>query len=362
MQEQLSFLCDNHFDYTHVIPWQELPLPDEPFVGDWEEYIKDISRKGLPALLPQKLVQLNFPVKEDMSKNANYQLATRRGVEPLLMPEATGVELEEPGNIEIYLYQTIAGRIPVIQVTNRNDFETLVRVFFHKNEPVPVPSSMGACMITGYNNWDRVKKYKEKWHSDNGYIECMDLLWQLEFERMKSQTGLYQDKFLILSDKEYSNVPGEMLGIRGDEWRRLSLVIRREHEAAHYCTLRFFGSARNNLLDELIADYMGIVAAAGRYTARWFLCFMGLEDYPAFRSGGRLVNYLENKELSGEAFEALKSYVKNAAWNLEAFSKKFAPGVYQDEGKYKMLLALSKMNFIELASEGMEKQLLKKGL
>ena len=361
MQEQLSFLRENQFDHTHVIPWQELPLTDEPFVRDWEEYIQDITRMGLPALLPQKLVQLNFPVKEGMSKNVNYQLATRRGVDTLLMPEATGVELEEPGNIEIYLYQTIAGRIPVIQVTNRNDFETLVRVFFHKNEPVPIPSSMGACMITGYNNWDRVKKYKEKWHSDNGFKENMDLLWQLEFEKMKSQTELYQDKFLILSDKEYSNVSAEMLGIPGDEWRRLSLVIRREHGGTHYCTLRFFGSARNNLLDELIADYMGIVAAAGRFTARWFLCFMGLEGYPAFRSGGRLVNYLKNNELSGEAFEALKSYVKNAARNLEAFSEKYAPEIYQGEGKYKMLLAISKMNFIELASENMEKLLLEKG-
>ncbi|HBC91919.1 MAG TPA: hypothetical protein DCZ10_03195 [Pelotomaculum sp.] len=107
---------------------------------------------------------------------------------------------------------------------------------------------------------------------------------------------------------------------------------------------------------------MGIVAAAGSYMARWFLCFMGLENYPVFRSGGRLVNYLKNKELSGDAFEALTAYVKDAARNLETFSEKYGPGMYQGEGKYKMLLALSKMNFIELASENMEKQLLKNGL
>ena len=359
MHEQLLFLRENHFKHTQIKTWQEFPLADEPFVKAWEGYIKDISRVGLLSELPKKLIQLNFPVKEGMSKNSNYQLATRNGGDSLLMPEATGAELVEPGNIEVYLYQTIAGRIPVIQVNNRNDFETLVRVFSYKNEPVPIPASMGACMIKGYNNWDRVKKYKEKWHNENNYMENMDFLWKLEFEKMKSQKELYQDKFLILSDKEYSNVPAEMLGIAGDEWRRLSLVIRREHEAAHYCTLRFFGSALNHLLDELIADYMGIVAAAGKYTAHWFLCFMGLENYPDLRSGGRLVNYLENKELTNEAFEALKSYVKNAARNLEAFSEKYAPEVYQGEGKYKMLLAMSKMNLIELASEDMEKRLLK---
>jgi len=362
LQERLSFLLENFFDHTRVKRWKEIPLQDDLFVQDWEEYIKDISQQGFLVSLQQRLVQLNFPVREGIGQSSNYQRATRRGADTSAMPEATGVELVDPGSIEVYLYQTLAGRIPVMQVRNRIDFETLVRVFAHRNEPVVIPPSMGACMIKGYNNWDRVKKYKEKWHSDNGYKENSDLLWKLEFEKMKSQTEFYRDTFLILSDKEYSNVPAEMLGISGDEWRRLSLLIRREHEATHYCTLRFWGSARNHLLDEMIADYMGLVAATGRYRAQWFLCFMGLEDYPAYRTGGRLANYLINRELSGEAFKELQSYINNAARNLEIFSDKYASVVYQGEGKYQMLLAMSKMNLIELASEDMERKLLKNGL
>lgn len=362
MQEQLSFLLENHFDHTHTMGWNQIPPPDELFISDWQGYIKDFSRQGSIVSLRQNLVQLNFPVNAGMSKNSNYQLATRSGADTSAMPEATGVELEEPGKLKIYLYQTLSGKIPVIQVNNRNDFETLVRVFAHRNEPVLIPPSMGACMIKGYNNWDRVKKYKDKWLSDNGYQETPDLLWRLEFEKIKSQTELYRDSFLILSDKEYSNVPAEMLGIADDEWRRLSLVLRREHEATHYCTLRFWGSARNHLLDELIADYMGLVAATGRYRAHWFLCFMGLEDYPAYRTGGRLANYLKDRQLSGEAFEELKSYIYNAARNLEIFSDRYGPCICEGEGKYQMLLAMAKMNLIELASENMEKKVLKNGL
>ena len=353
MHEQLSFLLENNFDHSRVQPWEELPLQDELFVRDWEGYISDITQQDPLAALKKRLVQLNFPVKEGMSKNRNYQLATRRGADISLMPEATGVELEDSAGMEVYLYQTLAGRIPVIQVGKRRDFETLVRAFIYRNEPVTIPSSMGACMIKNYNNWDRVKKYKEKWLKDSGYKDAPDLLWKLEFAKLKSQTELYRDTFLILSDKEYSNVPAGMMGMPADEWRRLSLVIRREHEAAHYCTLRFWGSARNDLLDELIADYMGIVAAAGRYRARWFLCFMGLENYPAFRPGGRLANYLNNRELSREAFNELKRYVKNAAQNLESLSEKYAPHIYKGKGKYKMLCALIKTNIVELASNNL---------
>ncbi len=360
--EKLSFLSENYFDHTGVRNYRETPLPDEPFVVDWEEYIEDIPREGPLAALQKRLMQLKFPVKEGMSQNSNYRLATRSGADTFIMPEATGVELQEPDKLEIYLYRTFAGRIPVIMVRNRNDFETLVRVFSHRNEPVPVPASMGACMIKGCNNWDRVKKYKEKWKRDNGYKETPDFLWGMEFEKMKSQRELYQDTFLILTDTEYSNVSAGMLGMDRDEWRRLSLVIRREHEATHYCTLRLLRSARNHLLDELIADYTGIVAAAGSYRANWFLCFMGLENYPAFRPGGRLVNYLNERQLSETAFENIKFYVRKAALNLEIISEKYAPAINTGEGKHNMFLTVTKMNLMELASEDCEKKLLENGL
>lgn len=345
LHDQLSFLQDNHFSHQKVLAWNEVPPQDEPFVQAWEEYIQDIPQKGAFEALRQRLVQLNFPVQEGMSTDPDYQSATRRGLAATTMNSATGSKLEEPSGLKVYLYQTLAGRIPVIETSRRNDFETLVRVFSHRNEPVAIPASMGACMIKGYNNWDRVAKYKHK---------CAE---NFDFNEMKARKELYQDVFLILTDTGYSGVPAEMLGLTDDEWRRLSMVIRREHEATHYFTLRFLGSARNHLLDEFIADYMGIVAAIGRYRADWFLTFMGLENYPAFRPGGRLINYLNNAGLSEEAFEELKGYVKSAAVNVEGFANTYTD-VYSAKGKYEMLLQLSKTNLIELASDEAEKIML----
>jgi hypothetical protein len=341
VNEQLAFLYDNCFTHHKILAWNEIPPGDEPFAEAWEEYIRDIPRHGALAALSTRLVQLRFPVQAGMSSNPNYRLATRRGLPVNTMKEATGTRLEQPAGLKVYLYQTMAGRIPVIETSNRNDFETLVRVFSHRNEPVDIPASMGACMIKGYNNWDRVAKYKQK---------CSD---NFDFNEMKAHREIYQDAFLILTDKEYSGVPAEVLGLEDDEWRKLSMVIRREHEATHYFTLRFLGSARNHLLDEFMADYMGIVAAAGRYRADWFLCFMGLENFPAFRSGGRLLNYLKNLEISGEAFAELKYLIKNAAENVEKFVDEHHE-VYSPQGKYEMLLRLSKTNLMKLAANNID--------
>jgi len=74
------------------------------------------------------------------------------------------------------------------------------------------------------------------------------------------------------------------MGMDESTWHSLSLIIRLSHECTHYFTRRLFGSMRNNLLDELIADYQGIVAAnGGRYRADWFLRFVGLESFPDYR-------------------------------------------------------------------------------
>lgn len=342
LHEQLAFLQENHFDHSKVLPWDQIPPDDEPFVQAWQEYIDDIPRQGALASLSQRLVQLQFPVAEGMSANPYYQLATRKGLPTHAMKIATGTNLEAPSSLKVYLYQTYAGRIPVLETNNRRDFETLVRVFSHRNEPVNIPASMGACLIKGYNNWDRVARYKES--TEN-----------FDFSQMKAQKELYQDAFLILTDNFYSGVPATMLGLSDEDWRRLSMTIRREHEATHYFTLRFLGSAKNHLLDEFIADYMGIVAANGKYRADWFLCFMGLENYPNFRHGGRLTNYLRNVELSDEAFGQLTTYLKRAANNMESITDKNERDVNSDKGKYEMLLRLCQTDLLTLASNDVEK-------
>lgn len=344
LHEELSFLANNYFTYDKVLAWHEIPPQDELFVSAWEEYIMDISERGVLETLRPRLVQLNFPVQLGMSANVDYQMATRRGIAAATMKSATGTILEQPALLRVYLYETLAGKIPVIETGHRHDFETLVQVFAHRNEPVDIPASMGACMIKGYNNWDRVSQYKSQCGSS------------FDFNKMKAHKELYQDVFLIVTDTEYSGVPAHILSLPEDEWRKLSLVIRREHEATHYFTLRFLGSARNHLLDEFIADYMGIVATTGKYRADWFLSFMGLENYPAFRPGGRLTNYLKGLELSEAAFNDLMSYIKAAAENVEEFADKY-DDIYSARGKYEMLLKLTKTNLIQLASKDFEQVL-----
>jgi hypothetical protein len=318
--EELRVYARNVFDAGVIPAGLTLPLPDEPFVPFWEERVAESRERGAFAVLREHLPQLRFPIREGISAGADYQAATRRGTPPDGLSEATGLEIERPEVVELALHASPAGRVPLIIVRGRPEFVAFVRALTHRNEPKPVPDSQGAIMIAGYNNWSRVHTLRKRWEESGP--ERQTTTWKEEFSRLQPLRELYQDRFILLSDGPYSAVPAADLGLADQEWRELSLRIRRDHECAHYLTRRLFGSMRNNLHDELVADYAGMTAGmngAGRFRASWFLRFLGLESFPAYRPGGRLDLYRGDPPLSDGAFRRLHRMIKEAAEAVERF-------------------------------------------
>lgn len=330
----------NVFETKHFETALKFPLPSEPHISVWQEYCVEGETRGVWQTLKKVLVQLQFPIQAGISKTEVYRQATCRGIEP---EERIGLSLKQPEDLELNIYQSLAGKIPVLLIKNREDFVAMVRAITKRNEPVPIPDSMGACIVAGYNNWDRIRRYRQQCLIDNP--NNSESAWLEEFRQLIPQKELYQDRFILLSDGFYSNVPARDLGLTDAEWKRLSLTIRLEHECTHYFTRRIFNSMQNNILDEIIADYKGIVTATGTYKADWFLRFLGLESFPHYREGGRLENY--RGVLSNGAFKLLQKLVKAAAENLERFYCNYQ--LKNLENETLMLMALTCLSLEELA-------------
>jgi hypothetical protein len=345
--EELRPYLESTFDLRPLETELRLPLPDEPFVPVWEACAEEARERGAFEVLRRHLPQLRFPIQAGISETESYSAATRKGVPPEEIPEATGLPLERPERVELQIYQSPAGRIPLLIARGREEFVALVRALGKRNEPAPVPASQGALMISGYNNWARLGELRRRWEGlDPSTRETST--WGEELARITPRRELYQDRFILLSDGPYSAVPAADLGLAEEAWRAMSLVIRRDHECAHYFTRRLFGSMRNNLLDELIADYAGIVAAAGRFRADWFLRFMGLEDFPRYRPGARLEIY--RSDLSDGAFTVLQGLAHRAAANLERFDARFPAGARSLAESGLLIATLSSLRLDEIAS------------
>jgi hypothetical protein len=318
----------------------------EPHIAVWEQYVKAAATIGAYEAIKPHLVQLQFPIRSGISETESYRAATRKGKSVEEMADATGLQLRSPERLQLYIHQTLAGAIPVLVAGDRDDFISLVRALTKRNEPAPIPASMGACMVAGYNNWHRVHLYQQQWCEEHKGSD-----WATEWQQLIKRPHLYRDSFILLSPGIYSNVSAEQLKLDESEWLELSLKIRLEHECTHYITRRWFGSMRNNLLDELIADYRGIVSAIGYYRADWFLQFLGLESFPDYRQGGRLENYRGDPPLSDGAFKILQALVKAAAENLEQFEQKYRQKPKTGKEEINILIALTTLRLEELACD-----------
>ncbi len=200
-----------------------------------------------------------------------------------LFPVFASVELKDYKSLKTGLFQSFGGRIPVMHMKDREEFEDLIRRIFYKGEKREIPSSMGAMTVRGWK----------------------DIFGQ-------------NHRAVLLSDGYYSAVSSEIIGLSPEGWKEKSLIIRRTHELAHYYTLRAFGFMNTALKDELIADAMGLIEAFGEYRRDLFLRFMGLENYPQYRWGGRLQNYRpRDREMTDAEFKDFQKAAYEASGRLE---------------------------------------------
>lgn len=210
----------------------------------------------------------------DRSKKENIEVVMNEE----LPHGAEDIKLSSPESVSMEIYNSIAGNIPIIYAKDEEDFYEIVRKVIYRGKEVKNLEKTGASFASGKNN-----------------------------------------RFIVLSNKPYSNIPAERLGLTDEQWRSFSVIIRREHECTHYFTRRFLGSSENNLHDELIADFAGILCAVGEYKAEWFLIGMGIDKYPENQEEGRFPVYTVN--LSDEAKDIIKAITKKAAYNVEKWSK-----------------------------------------
>jgi hypothetical protein len=136
-----------------------------------------------------------------------------------------------------------------------------------------------------------------------------------------------------------------------NDWLARSLVIRREHECTHYFTYRVFRSMRNNVFDELIADFVGLVRAFGGYRGDLARRFLGLEAFPAIRPGSRIEVYRSG--LSDEALGTIASLAVAATTHLQALSDDQGQVVGELTSLARLTYALSLLTLEELASPDM---------
>ncbi|MEO7795608.1 MAG: ATP-binding protein [Thermoanaerobaculia bacterium] len=322
----------------------EVELAPEPQIPFWRQYAAEARDSGVAKTLALRFPQLGFPVAAGTSQSAEYRRATRQGeADPV---RRAPLEIERDDLLSLHIEESIAGAIPVLTARHRNDFVLLVRALTARNEPETVPDAMGACLVKGLVNWERVGAERRGFEASLSRAATAEE-WATEMERrIRPRKELWQDRLILLSDGPYSAVPAEEVGLDPATWRERSLALRLAHECFHCLTLRWHGLLRSHLLDELLADYVGSLAAFGSYDAARALRFLGLNvDAPSL-PGGRWEIY--RGALPEAAIPALARLVERAARALERLPVAPLPAA----ARARQLLDLAAMGLDGIAAGG----------
>jgi hypothetical protein len=277
-------------------PWPRLPLAEPPELIWWQQLMQAHSA-GFPLLeaLKQALPQLRLPQVAGISSSAIYKQAVLRG-EPISTDSlATAGPLprwEQPEALNLWIATHPCGAMPVLQTPSWNDFAVLVRALAHRAEPAALADGVHAQAVSGLIHWGLIEHHGRQSRA----------------------------RLIVLHQAPYGSVAADHVpGRPGDAaWLAASSTLRLEHELTHLATKAVLGEMRLNLLDELVSDCMGMVAALGCFDAALFGRCLGLDvdhdDRPIVN--GRWVSY--TRELSGaEACRAIHLVMARAR-ELEA--------------------------------------------
>lgn len=220
-----------------------------------------------------------------MSQTDEYKDVTLRGKVPEHKDLSGFVQTKED---KIFDINTPAGKVRVVYLANREDFERFINIIYNKCEPKEYPKSMGASTISGINNWTKINKHKMKFITQGGRD------WDEEFKLFTKNPENYKDTIIVLSKGGYSAIKASDIGYTQSKWTDVSFNIRLYHECTHFICKKLYPDNKDALLDEILADCIGLVFALGYYDKKLAKLFLGVNENGY--AGGRLENYLEDNQ------------------------------------------------------------------
>ncbi len=223
--------------------------------------------------------QLLLPIRPGISLTDEYKNVVLKG-------KTASKYIITFNNDEIikYLCETPAGKAEIIHVPDREDFEHLYQALAYKCEPHLIPSSVGAVIINGVINWEKINHHKTQ------YLIQGNTDWKDEFKRFTSDRNNYCDSIILISSGPYSSIPAEKVYLSGTEWEVKSVIIRMYHELTHFVCRKLYPEKKDIIRDEIYADCIGLIAAFGTYDPLLAKVFLGIET-EIYRIGGRLEHY-----------------------------------------------------------------------
>lgn len=232
--------------------------------------------------LSKRYPVLYVPISEDI--NLNYKETTLKGN---LLESSYLKDFITSENDYIMTINTEVGNVDVVFLYERHDFELFLMKTIYKCIQTDIPNTIGAMMISGINNWQKINNHLENYTGIDK---------NQEFKKFTSNKDNYKDFLLLISNGFYSNISPIEVNFEPNVWLEKSCQIRIYHECTHFICRKLWADKKNIIFDEIVADCIGLKSAFGFYDKSMAKKFLGFNDNNVY-IGGRLEFYCEKSNI-----------------------------------------------------------------
>lgn len=236
--------------------------------------------------------QLCFPIAAGTSASSEYRDAVYFGKK---YKGSLDYTLSEKDWLQCV--DTPVGSINVLFLHEREDFEKCACALSNRCEPKIIPKAIGAFLISGLINWEKVRKHLNKQPQDECFLNRFVWNW------LRKNNCDYRDRIILLSSGWYSGIVPEIMGLSKDEWMEKSITVRMYHEITHFVCRSRHPENIDGIRDEVFADMIGMVAAFGHYDADRAKMFLGI-DGNKISEDARIRYYLKDQDVFAAGREA----------------------------------------------------------
>lgn len=237
------------------------------------------------SVLSRRYPQLLFPIVAGISTSSEYRNAVYLGKE-----HAGSLDYSMSEKDKFMRVDTPVGSIDVLLLYNRTDFEKCVCALAHRCEPRLIPDTVGAFLISGLTNWEKVHAQ----YANRGINKVVGNGANLSLPGKNIR--LFLDQIILLSSGWYSGLSPEAVGLSNEDWLEKSVTIRMYHEIAHFVCRSRNPENTSVFRDEVFADMIGMIAAFGHYDAKMAKVFLGITGDTTILPNARIRYYLKGQD------------------------------------------------------------------
>ncbi len=246
--------------------WPDLPLPEQATDCWWRQWFDKVPETERFNKLRFVLPQLYIKPHNGARSSDIYKRLVLRGDPITPQDQNMRLYLNDENGLKFSLVDHSCGVLPVLSFNNLEDFVSVLCCLANRCEPFEIKSSVHSHAIGGLIHWGLIK----------------------DIDRSA------RAQLLLLHNAPYSSLPSKLIpGHPSDyEWLDLSHTWRLNHEIAHIYCRQLVGEMRINLLDELLADYIGMRASLGIFSADLFRLGLGLSTEAQLSNDSRACTYI----------------------------------------------------------------------